>query len=188
MNKARQEKKEDAEELSLTQSYNLLKNQYSHLQKQYNELLLQFKKKENTFKTSNPILNDLYLHDENDCKEYSEETLELSLKIRTISPQIYKLISDSLPFPSQNQIEEDYQNIIKNIPEKLININLSGEIIKMWKNIHNIKNDLSINACLSVDALYFKPDAEITIENCVKGMAFSDTLQSYFPDNCFEYF
>lgn len=188
MNKARKDKKEEADKLSNAQAYNLLNNQYTHLQKLYQDLLIRYQQKEDEFKTSNPILNDLCQHEKKKSKLYCPETIELCLQIRTISPQIYKLLTDSLPFPPQNQIDDDYKKIIENIPEKLTNIDSSFELIKMWKEVNNIKNETSISACLSVDALYFKPDARITIDNCIKGSAFTETLQSYFPDNPFEYF
>ena len=51
MNKARKDKKEDAEKLSNAQAYNLLNNQYNHLQKLYQDLLTQYKQKEDEFIT-----------------------------------------------------------------------------------------------------------------------------------------
>lgn len=63
MNKARKDKKEEADKLSNAQAYNLLNNQYTHLQKLYQDLLIRYQQKEDEFKTSNPILNDLCQHE-----------------------------------------------------------------------------------------------------------------------------
>ena len=44
------------------------------------------------------------------------------------------------------------------------------------------KSDI-IEECLSVDALYFKPDFQITINDCILGTAFDDNVfhgQLYF--------
>ena len=51
-----------------------------------------------------------------------------------------------------------------------------------------IKGNDVVEACLAVDALYFKPDIKITIDNCIKGSAFTQSLQDLLPENSFNYF
>ena len=46
------------------------------------------------------------------------------------------------------------------------------------------KSDI-IEECLSVDALYFKPDFQITINDCILGTAFDDTTKSLLPSGSF---
>ena len=92
MNKARKDKKEDAEKLSNAQAYNLLNNQYNHLQKLYQDLLTQYKQKEDEFITSNPILNDLWQHDK---KKFINMNKSCQLKIQKVN--CMELICHLLP-------------------------------------------------------------------------------------------
>ena len=58
----------------------------------------------------------------------------------------------------------------------------------MWKEKHRISKSQVIEACLAVDALYFKPDFKITEDDCISGMAFTNELKSSLPNGSFSHF
>lgn len=46
----------------------------------------------------------------------------------------------------------------------------------------------TIEACLAVDALYFRPDFQITVDNCISETAFDEETKKYIQPNSFQYF
>ena len=139
--------------------------------------------------TDNNILQDLINHiDNKDTKPYSEATINLAMQIKAISPKAYAILASNLPMPTVSQIESAYKNMIGDIPAELTDISRVNDIVDLWKTKHGISKSVNISACLSVDALYFKPDARITVDNCIEGHAFTDELVNKLPDNSYKYF
>ena len=77
---------------------------------------------------------------------------------------------------------------VSKIPDLLLNVDRVNEVVDIWKSKHFVPSRVSIDACLAVDALYFKPDAEITVENCISGTAFPNELKNAMPVNPFKFF
>ena len=170
---AKQEKKEVMDEISLDKRYILLKNQVDHLQKENSLLKETIKQKDcldlDAIIESNVVLGDLLDKFINRCNEFRPETINLALQIKSISPKSYDLLVRNLNFPSISYIEKKFKENISNFPQKLTNINGICDIISQWKSKFDIPKSQNIRACLAVDALYFKPDFAVTIDNCISG-------------------
>ena len=76
-------------------------------------------------------------------------------------------------------LENQYLEFLKNWPLFI------GDIVNLWKDKTMISKSDIIEECLSVDALYFKPDFQITINDCILGTAFDDTTKSLLPSGSF---
>ena len=106
---------------------------------------------------------------DNDYK-YTDRLIALSLQIRSISPKAYALLAANLPFPSSNLLDKYFEEEVKNIPEKLTNFENVNELVNLWKEKNNTSKSIAIDACLTVDAIYFRLDVKITVDNCVSGL------------------
>ena len=134
-------------------------------------------------------MHDLIIRHEGNCEEpFSEETMNLAIQIKSISPKAYAVLTRGLPFPSSGQVDSVYKKMIETVPDEFIDISRVNDLVDTWKNKHNISKSINISACLSVDALYFKPDAKITVDNYIDGSAFTDELKGMLPDNSYKYF
>lgn len=70
---------------------------------------------------------------------------------------------------------------------KLINNDYSVKIW-IWKVPMAISKSATVETYLYVDALYFKPDIHITVNDCISGTAFDDELEVYYQKVGFKYF
>ena len=90
MNQAKEKKQKQSQLLEKSQDYNLLQNKMAHLRSEFNDYKILYNEQNcvtNNSQSENAILNDLLLHDKmTKLKEYSEETMNLALKIFSISP------------------------------------------------------------------------------------------------------
>ena len=136
----------------------------------------------------NKIIQDLSDHFIGNEADFTNETYNLALQIKAISPKAYALLSKNLGFPSVSLVDAKFREAISGIPEKLTDVEKIGELINMWKEKHRISKSLVIEACLAVDALYFKPDFKITEDDCISGMAFTNELKSSLPNGSFSHF
>lgn len=139
---------------------------------------------------NNPIISDLISHEGTSTtnNDYCEETFNLAVQLREISPKAYSLLASKLPFPKASLIDKLFNETISNIPDLLKDVKNVNDLVDMWKSKHAIPASTSIDACLAVDALYFKPDAEITVDNCISGTAFPQELRKTLPVSPFKYF
>ena len=172
--KAKQEKKEAKEEATQEKRLIFLQNQLDHYQRELNCLKKKLDQIENSDiidkLNQNVILDDLVRN----CNEYRPETINLALQIKSISSKAYELLSNNLNFPTTSYIDKKFKESIADIPQKITNIYDIGDIINLWKDKFGISKSQEIKACLAVDALYFKADFKITIDDCVSGFLLKD--------------
>ena len=139
----------------------------------------------------NIILNDLFLNAQNknsknkDCKP---ETINLALQIKLVSSKAYEILANNLPFPSSSYIDERFRDSISDIPQKITDLKGINDIINMWKEKLHKSKSLLINACLSVDALYFKPEFKIKIDDWVSSFSTSNEKDICLPKKFFNNF
>ena len=186
-------KRERDENASLSRSVGMLKVKLKTVQEEASQLRIDLEKsREKTPSVddcSNAIISDLIKHGSGDTEsEYSVETINLAIQIKSISPKAYSILSQYLPFPSANHVEYLYKKSIEGIPEMLTDSERLNELVDMWKDSNRISKSENISACLSVDAIFFKPEAKITVRDCITGTAFSEDLKEKLPDNPFKFF
>lgn len=191
---AKADAKRKKEELAETQAINLYRNKLKAAQESIKQLTEELKLKNSQEPKASPsidneILQDLVNHaDMSNDIPYSSGTLNLAMQIKSLSPKAYAILAKRLPLPTNRQIEAECKKLIGEVPDELIDISRVNEIVDLWKTKHNISKSINLSACLSVDALYFKPDARITIDNCIEGNAFTEELKNKLPSNAFKYF
>ncbi len=180
LQKARQkksEKNEAKEEVSKEKRLILLQNKVDHLEKENKILKQKLNSQRNAdideILEQNVILDDLINHapHKNNKKiEYCAETINLSLQIQSVSPKAYELLSNYLFFPTKSYIKAKFRESLSDIPRILTDINEVGDVINLWKEKNHIPKSLEIKACLAVDAIFFKPEFKITVENAISGL------------------
>ena len=74
------------------------------------------------------ILYDLLKHnvDKNDL--YTNETMNLSLQIHSLSPKTYALLELFLNFPPIKTLEKEIEKGLLDLPEKITNVNYVNDI------------------------------------------------------------
>lgn len=189
---AKADKKEAKDEASQEKRIIFLENKLDYCQKENAILKLKLKElgADNTeILKNNAILEDLVEHLKKESnKDYKAETINLALQIKAISPKAYELLSINLNFPKKSYIENKFNESLSDMPKKITNISEIGDVINIWKDKFNIPKSIHIKACLAVDALYFKPDFKITIENCISGLFMNDNSNVFLPKNSFNHF
>ena len=118
------------------------------------------------------ILKDLVDHINSPDKDFSSEAYNLAMQIKSTSTKAYEIIVKKLGFPSSPRVDAMFNEAIEGIPEKLTDLTHIGNLFNLWKDKHGISKSENIDACLAVDALYFKPDFKITKNDCISGSAF----------------
>ncbi|KAK8899063.1 hypothetical protein M9Y10_001362 [Tritrichomonas musculus] len=124
----------------------------------------------NQLKEKFPVLTDLVLYALKMKKQYDDFTFVFANSIKTSSPKIYNMLIEKLGFPSTYKCDKYTPPINTGIAEYYLDDSRIPEIIQKWKKQNNLKSHDEIQACLSVDALFFTPDIHITYENEVSGM------------------
>ena len=121
-------------------SETLLKSQLKEASEQISELQSQIAalRKVQTAKSkvvNNAILNDLVTNEaeEDDNKNFNEETFELAVQIRDLSPKAYTLLSTKMPFPKPSLIDKIYNETVSKIPELLLDSDNVTTLVDMWK-------------------------------------------------------
>ena len=191
---AREERKKQKELLKDTRSQNLEHNKLTDAINQIHTLKNELNKQREVVIPNeaerNEILLDLIKHDQNNSEKdnYNMETMDLALQMYSLCPKAYALLAKKLPFPAPRKIESISNQSISDIPEKLLNIEEVNNTVNIWKDKYHIPKTINISACLSVDAIYFKPDGKIKSDNSFEGFAFPDELLEKLPKNAFNYF
>ena len=193
--KAKQDIRESKNESSIDKKILFLNNQINSLKKE-NELLKKQLDEQKKYDfdeliKQNIILEDLIKHSPNsDFKndDYKPETINLALQIRSISQKAYDILHNNLFFPNKSYIMVKFHESISDLPEKITNTENVGEIINIWKQKFNIPKSQVIKACLAVDALYFKPDIKITMDNLIFGMITDNDSKVFLPKDSIQYF
>ena len=121
-------------------------------------------------------------------KPFSEEILELSSKIHSISPSAYQCLAEKLPFPSESYIQEMNHKITSNISALFQNVDKIPEIVDIWKSKSGINKSLTIYACLSVDALFFTPNIQINENSIFEGIVLDEKDELFVSKNIFTNF
>ena len=189
---AKSAKQKQKEELKTKREKILLQNQLSSVKEELNSLKQILNEKQETqstdISTCNSILQDILEHANGSPSDFTNETYELALKIKAASPKAYTILSEHLCLPTLSQVERKLKEAIGNIPEKLTDINYVCDLVNLWKEKNGISKSENIDACLAVDALYFKPDFKITEDDCVSGYGITDELKKTLPSGTFKLF
>ncbi len=189
-------KKKSAEKNALRiekQKGNLFKNKFN-AEKQKNQQLQynfdNYKIKSEKESVNDGIIGDLIAHSNSDSKKkpFSEEILELSSKIHSISPSAYQCLAEKLPFPSESYIQEMNHKITSNISALFQNVDKIPEIVDIWKSKSGINKSLTIYACLSVDALFFTPNIQINENSIFEGIVLDEKDELFVSKNIFTNF
>ncbi|KAK8870442.1 hypothetical protein M9Y10_008324 [Tritrichomonas musculus] len=135
-----------------------------------------------------------YLEEQLEKMEYdtynkeSKKLLEVSLEINSISPESYSLLSEKLNFPSKSKIDRLCNELTKNIPDLLRNIEKVPDIVNLWREKCNISKSQTIYACLSVDAIYFTPNVILDEKSIFDGLIFKQDEEILISKNVFKLF
>lgn len=124
----------------------------------------------NQLKEKFHVLTDLVLYSLKMNKQYDDYTYVFANSIKSSSHKIYNMLIEKLGFPSIYKCDKYTPPIITGIAEYYFDDSRIPEIIQKWKKQNNLISHDEIQACLSVDALFFTPDIQITYENEVSGM------------------
>ena len=182
--KERMEDKRRAEAASTARRRELLqKNLSSHriselndeIEKLKNEVL-RLQELENERRQT--ILQDLLAHSDDKKGPFTSETMSLAIELRSISPKAYSILVKKLNFPKESLIEAAIKDVIGDLPSKLTSIESCGEVINTYKEKERIPKTQTIDACLAVDALYFKPDVSFTDDGEINGLLFQNSKVS----------
>ena len=116
------------------------------------------------------ILYDLLKHNVDKNDSYTNETMNLSLQLHSLSPKTYALLELFLNFPPIKTLEKEIEKGLLDLPEKITNVDYVNDVVDIWKEKRNIPPSKKIAACLAVDAVFFKPEVKISVDKCVKGI------------------
>ena len=158
---------------------NLTKSHIAELNQEIEDLkkqILDIQKAEETIQ--NTILSDLLQHTEDKKSPFSSETVSLAIEIRSISPKAYSILVKRLNFPKESVVDEAVNEVVGNFPSQLTSLEGCCDIINSYKEKYKIPKSLTIEACLAVDALYFKPDVTITEDGEISGLQFENAKVS----------
>ena len=87
-----------------------------------------------SIETGNLILDDLFRYYNDDCfAEFSQDTFDLAVQIKEISPKAYYLLSSKLPFPTPALIDKLFKEAISRIPDQLLDVNNVTSLVDLWK-------------------------------------------------------
>ena len=76
-----------------------------------------------------------------------------------------------------------FKEAVSRIPDQLLDVCKVASLVDMWKNKHKIEASKTIDARLAADALYFKPEAKITVDSCISGAAFPSEIKKTLNKN-----
>ena len=104
----------------------LFQNQIKSLRAENKELKELTQKKEKVAGVDaraykNKIIQDLSDHFIGNEADFTNETYNLALQIKAISPKAYALLSKNLGFPSVSLVDAKFREAISGIPKKLAN-------------------------------------------------------------------
>lgn len=191
---AKAQKTAQTEEKNISQAKNLFKNRLSAAKQENTNLkseLIQLKEEIKQYQnqkqlSTNTILSDLLQNE--DRKNYSDETFGLAMEIKAISPKAYSLLCKNLNFPPERLVEEKIKQIIGSFPEELTNINDVTKIVDKYKTKIGVKKSEPIDACLSVDAICFTPNVKITNDSQIYGIQIDPKIEKFTPNNIYKLF
>ena len=186
---AKQVEKQNLQKGTLYQNlYNKLKTDYQQLQDDFKNLQ---KEVENLRKheemKAGIILQDLLDHIENKAAPYSSELISLAMEIKSISSKAYSLLVNKMNFPKETLINQILNDVIKDIPSNLTNLDKCTEMIDLFRENNKLKKSETIEVCLAVDAVAFTPEMQITSNGEVKGVNPLTAKTSISP-RCFSLF
>ena len=170
----------------------LLQNQLNVVKEELNSLkksLIDSPKIENQPTLINHVvIQDLIDHLNGSKDDFTNETYNLAMQIKAISPKAYAILASNMRFPTLSRVDMKFKAAIADIPQKLTDTECIGELVNMWKEKHGISKSENIDACLAVDALYFKPDFKISENDCISGAAFNEDIKGSLPEGSFSHF
>ena len=186
---AKQVEKQNLQKGTLYQNlYNKLKTDYQQLQDDFKNLQ---KEVENLRKheemKAGIILQDLLDHIENKAAPYSSELISLAMEIKSLSSKAYSLLVNKMNFPKETLINQILNDVIKDIPSNLTNLDKCTEMIDLFRENNKLKKSETIEVCLAVDAVAFTPEMQITSNGEVKGVNPLTAKTSISP-RCFSLF
>ena len=155
---------------------NITKSTISELNQEIEDLkkqIFDIQKAEET--RQNTILSDLLQHTEDKKSPFSSETVSLAIELRSISPKAYSILVKRLNFPKDSVIDEAVKEVVGNFPSQLTSLEGCCDIINSYKEKYKIPKSTTIDACLAVDALYFKPDVTITEDGEISGILYENS-------------
>jgi len=126
---------------------------------------------------SREILKDLQKHAINIDEEYCESTIDLALRIHSVSARAYPILVEELYFPSINIVRYRFEKSISIFPEKLVHFENLYDVVQIYKEKTGISKSNPMDACLSVDAIYFTSDISITNEFIFTGIDLDETQE-----------
>jgi len=173
---------------------NLMGNEVAQLKARIKDLLNKFqelreeknKHEDIMMKIGHPILKDLYFHSMEPNSEYSEQTFDIAMRIHAASPKAYSILAEELFFPSTNAVQYRFAKSISQFPDLLVNIENVNEIVSLYKENSALSKSESIDACLSVDAIYFTPDVTLTDEAVFTGIDTKGPQALLIPPDVFK--
>ena len=130
-----------------------------------------------------PILYNIVENTINNTKKYTNQTIQLSLLINSLCPKLHALLKKELNIPSEYICNKYNDANLDSIPEYYLNFENVGNIINQYKTTNRIKLSSKIEACLSCDALYFKPDVQIKKNNEIIGLQLTEKEKKKLPPN-----
>ena len=139
-------------------------------------------------KSNYPIMADSIENKLKMKKDYSEHTYHFANCIRSKSPSIFSLIQKEFGLPSEYKLKKHSKLADMNFADYYEDQSKIEDIISRWKSDHFLKQHEIIHACLSVDALFFNPQVEITYENNVYGMILDEDEVAKLPEHASQVF
>ena len=189
---ARLAKQKQKNELKAKQSMVLLQNKLATAKEELKSIkkIIEQSEEPQSFVgySVNEVLQDLLDHSNGSTIDFTNATYEVAMQIKAVSPKAYSILEKQIGFPAQSQVEAKYKAAIADIPEKLTNIERVGDMVNLWKEKSGISKSVNIDACLAVDALYFKPDFKITENDCISGTGITEELKIGLPEGSFKHF
>ena len=139
-------------------------------------------------KSKYPIMADSIENKLKTKKDFSEQTYHFASCIHSKSPSIFSLVQKEFGIPSEYKLKKHSNLMNMNFADYYEDQNKIEDIIARWKSDHNLNQHEIIHACLSVDALFFNPQIEITYENNVYGMTLNKDEIEKLPEHASQVF
>ena len=98
----------------------------------------------------------------------------MSLLINSLYPKLHTLLKKELNIPSVYICDKYGEMDLNGISESYKKLENVQKIINKWKTTNKIKLSKKIDACLSCDALYFKPEVTKTENNEIIGIELTE--------------
>ena len=160
----------------------VLINEKSIKDKQIKEMKNKIDELSSLNECTDPIVKDMMNQNAN-RKKFAPETVTFASTLMSISNKGYNYAASQLPLPSPHICREFRKEKQLLMSVNLKNIDNVSSTITKWKSKYSINPKEPIDACLSVDALFFKPDVTIKEGNIIEGMELSDIEKARLPKN-----